>query len=69
MNNYQDHLKDYFNDDRIPNGVKTLLSIYINRSIESVESVIQVNRDFPLYFVKGVVDYEKNSEPFENENG
>jgi len=43
MNSYSDQLKDFFNDDRILNGVKTLLGIYINRSIESVESVIQVS--------------------------
>jgi len=40
MSNYSLQLKDYFNDDRILSGIKTLLSIYINRSIESVESVI-----------------------------
>jgi hypothetical protein len=38
-------------------GIRSLLSIYINRSIESVESVIQ-----------GIVDFEKNSVPILNEN-
>jgi hypothetical protein len=40
MNIYSSQLKDFFNDDRMLNGIKTLLGIYINRSIESVESVI-----------------------------
>ena len=48
MHAYSEQLKDFFADDRLVNGIRTLLGIYINRSIESVESVVQ-----------GIVEYEK----------
>lgn len=50
-------MKDFCNDDRIQSGLKVLLNIYINRSIESVELV-----------VSEIIEFERKSEPFENEN-
>lgn len=33
-------MKDFFNDDRIVLAIRILLNIYVNRSLESLESVI-----------------------------
>lgn len=54
MHRYSEQLKDFFAD---VSGIRTLLEIYINRSIESVESVVQ-----------GIVDYEKTRQPYANED-
>ena len=50
-------MKDFCNDDRLQHGVKVLLNIYINRSIDSIESV-----------VTQILEYETNNEPFPNDN-
>jgi hypothetical protein len=51
-------LVSYFSDARIKMAIETLLNIYIDRSIESCESV-----------VKEIVLHERTALPFENENG
>ncbi|CAD8111062.1 unnamed protein product [Paramecium primaurelia] len=40
LHDYLLQMKDFFNDDRILLGVGVLLNIYVNRSLESLESVI-----------------------------
>jgi hypothetical protein len=50
-------MKEFCNDDRIQQGVRVLLNIYINRSIESVEQ-----------YVGEIIEYEKKNDPYENEN-
>lgn len=33
-------MKDFLNDDRLLFGIRVLLNIYVNRSLESIESNI-----------------------------
>jgi hypothetical protein len=40
IHTYGNEMKDFCNDDRLSHGVKVLLNIYINRSIDSIESVV-----------------------------
>lgn len=49
-------MKDFFNDDRIIFGVRVLLNIYVNRSLENLESVLN-----------SIIDQEKTQEPIFND--
>ncbi|CAD8207552.1 unnamed protein product [Paramecium octaurelia] len=56
LHDYSLQMKDFFNDDRILLGVGVLLNIYVNRSLESMESVVYQ-----------IIEQERIQEPFQNE--
>ncbi|CAK57824.1 unnamed protein product (macronuclear) [Paramecium tetraurelia] len=56
LHDYLLQMKDFFNDDRILLGVGVLLNIYVNRSLESMESVIYQ-----------IIEQERIQEPFLND--
>ncbi|CAD8175519.1 unnamed protein product [Paramecium pentaurelia] len=56
LNDYLNQMKDFFNDDRIIFGVRVLLNIYVNRSLENLESVIN-----------SIIEQEKTQEPIFND--
>lgn len=58
INNYSETLKQFFSDDRFPNGAKTLLNIYFSRTLKSSEEIVD-----------GVVQFEKKHAPEKDENG
>ncbi|CAD8118152.1 unnamed protein product [Paramecium sonneborni] len=55
---YLQQMKDFFNDERILLGIRVLLNIYVNRSLESLESVINQ-----------IIEQERIQEPFLNDQG
>ena len=54
---YEEKVKEFFQDDRLKVSVATLLEIFINRSLDSCEDVVQE-----------IIEHETNCQPTENED-
>jgi hypothetical protein len=50
-------VKEFFQDDRLKASVSTLLEIFINRSLDSCESIVHE-----------IIEHESQCEPTENED-
>ncbi|CAD8108104.1 unnamed protein product [Paramecium sonneborni] len=56
LHDYLNQMKDFFNDDRIIYGIRVLLNIYVNRSLENLEPVLNT-----------IIEQEKTQEPTFND--
>lgn len=58
INAYAEVMKQFFSDERIPNGGKTLLAAYFARTLKSSEEIID-----------GIIIFEKKNPPQKDESG
>lgn len=57
IHNYGESIKQFFDDERIRSGIKTLLNIYYSRTLESSQQIVD-----------GIVEYEKKNNMTLNED-
>lgn len=57
IHNYGESIKQFFDDERIRSGIKTLLNIYYSRTLESSQQIVE-----------GIVEYEKKNSMTLNED-